>query len=244
MSDPLSEIPRPPRPLTWRERVREWAEAIDLTPGRLVGGAVVLFVLGMVGWKLLEPPDPPPEMRLPMVSSSVPPDPGGGVGRGGSGPGGRTSMAATPASTSTPVEVVVHVAGAVASPGVQHLPAGTRVVDAVEAAGGAAPDADLGRINLAATLQDGQQVYVPRSGEPIPPSVAGELGPAQSRGPLDLNEATAEDLDKLPGIGPSIAQAIVDHRTRHGRFTTIDQLLDVRGIGQAKLDELRDLVVV
>jgi competence protein ComEA len=148
--------------------------------------------------------------------------------------------------------VVVHVVGAVVAPGVQRLPVGARVVDAVEAAGGSTPDADLGRINLAAALADGQQVYVLRMGEAAPPlpvsggpgGADGGAGAAGAGGLIDVNTASAAQLDELPGVGPTTAEAIVAHRDEHGPFLAVDDLLDVRGIGEAKLEQLRDLVTV
>jgi competence protein ComEA len=142
---------------------------------------------------------------------------------------------------------VVHVAGAVALPGVHDVAAGARVIDAVNAAGGLTPSADGARINLAAPVADGERVYVPAVGEPAPPAVAGPSGGAGSSapsGPLNLNTATADELDGLPGVGPATAAAIIEHRDRIGGFTSVDQLLDVRGIGEAKLEQLRPLVTV
>jgi competence protein ComEA len=132
----------------------------------------------------------------------------------------------------------VHVAGAVVHPGVQRLPGDARVGDAIVAAGGARPDADTDAINLAAKVSDGDRVYVPRRGEIVPPAAsgAGMSGPAAV---LDLNAATADQLDALPGIGPATAQAIVQYRTEHGRFRSVDGLLAVRGIGPSKLAAIR-----
>jgi competence protein ComEA len=154
-----------------------------------------------------------------------------------------TAAGSGPASTTTaaPSAVVVHVAGAVAAPGVYELPAGARVVDGVAAAGGALVEADVGALNLAAVVADGQRVYVPRIGEPRPP----ELGPAPApgssvaAGPVDLNAASAAELDGLPGVGPATAQAIVDHREANGPFASVDDLEAVRGIGPAKLEAIR-----
>lgn len=256
MSDLLPELPRPPRPLSWRERVTEWAETLDLTPARLLVGTVAVIVVGFLGWKLLAPPPPPPEMRLPFVSTTAPSVVDDASNADSDDTAGTDS--AGPGSGQESDEVVVHVAGAVGAPGVQHLAAGSRVVDAVEAAGGASPEADLGRVNLAALLEDGQQVYVPLLGEEAVPTVgpdadssaggaesgAASDGAAAPDNPVDLNRAGVDELQTLPGIGPALAQAIVDHRAQHGRFTSVDQLVEVRGIGEAKLEQLRALVTV
>ncbi len=146
-------------------------------------------------------------------------------------------------TTSAPAgPVVVHVAGAVVAPGVQRLPAGSRVIDAIEAAGGLRADADADRVNLAAELVDGTQVYVPAVGEPAPATASGAPGAAP--GPVDLNTADAAALETLPGVGPATAAAIIDYRERNGPFASVDGLLDVRGIGEAKLAQIRDLVRV
>jgi competence protein ComEA len=253
------ELPRPAAPASWRDRLAGWAESLDLSPARLVGGLVLLAALGFAGWRLLAPPASPPEAHLPFVSTP-PTGPGaaaGSPGAAGAGAPGADPSGSMPGSTVAADGVVVDVAGAVGKPGVQHLPAGSRVVDAVDEAGGAAPDADLARINLAALLEDGQQVYVPRLGEvgggaaSAPVGGAGTGSGAAGGGPaggagqiIDLNRATADELDALPGVGPAIAQAIVDYRDQHGPFATVDDLLDVRGIGEAKLEDIRPRVHV
>jgi competence protein ComEA len=106
------------------------------------------------------------------------------------------------------------------------------------------PDADADRVNLAAVLTDGQKVYVPRLGEAAPaePSTADDT--SSSAPPIDLNVATIAQLETLPGVGPATAQAIVDYRSQHGSFRSVEDLLNVRGIGQAKLDQIRALVRV
>jgi len=136
-------------------------------------------------------------------------------------------------------EVVVHVVGQVLQPGLVHLPAGARLADAIDAAGGAGPEADLAAINLARVLTDGEQVVVPRPGEQ--PQSAGAAGADPA---IDLNTAATADLDTLPGIGPVLAQRIVDWRTEHGAFTAVDELAEVRGIGSSLLEGLHDLVRV
>jgi competence protein ComEA len=155
-----------------------------------------------------------------------------------------------PATTATSTDLVVHVAGAVGAPGIQRLLAGSRVADAVAAAGGALPGADLGRVNLAAPLADGSQVYVPAVGETVPsvaapPSGSGRPGGAagDAEAPVDLNAASEAELEDLPGIGPATAAAIVRYRAEH-RFATVDDLLAVPGIGPAKLEGLRERVRV
>jgi competence protein ComEA len=127
---------------------------------------------------------------------------------------------------------------------VYRLPSTARVADLLRAAGGPAADADAQALSLAAPLTDGERVYVPRAGEAGP--TPGSTGSARSSVALkiNLNTATADQLDALPGVGPTTAAAIIDYRTRHGPFRSIDDLLDVRGIGPAKLDGFRDLVVV
>ncbi|MGB7982904.1 MAG: ComEA family DNA-binding protein, partial [Candidatus Nanopelagicales bacterium] len=134
----------------------------------------------------------------------------------------------------------VHVAGEVRKPGVVRLPAGARVQDAVEAAGGLRRGADLGGTNLARLVADGERIEVGGS----EPSVAGDGNSAPAGAPLDLNTATAEHLDALPGVGPVTAAKILAWRTEHGRFTVVDELAEVPGIGPKTLAELRPLVRV
>ena len=138
----------------------------------------------------------------------------------------------------TPQPLVVHVACAVQFPGVYHLPQGARVADAVQAAGGPAPDADLASVNLAAPLEDGQHLCVParHSQETLAPSRTATPNTAQR---LNINTATAAQLEALPGIGPTLAQRIVAYRDTHGPFATVDDLLAVSGIGPALLEKLR-----
>jgi competence protein ComEA len=134
--------------------------------------------------------------------------------------------------------VTVHVAGAVRQPGVYRLPARARVVDAVRRAGGARRRADLSALNLAAKLEDGRQVLVPRRG-------ATPAGGEPAEGvPLDLNTATPEQLDELDGIGPGMAAAILEYRDEHGGFGSIEELGQVPGIGEKRLASLREQVRV
>jgi competence protein ComEA len=154
-----------------------------------------------------------------------------------------------PATGGPPAEVVVHVAGAVAHPGVYRLPAGSRVADAVAAAGGALGSAASDAINLARVLTDGEQVYLPVMGEVPPGAVgapAGTIGHSggPAAGPVDLNRASAADLETLPGIGPATAQKIIDDREKNGPFATVEDLMRVPGIGQKKLEALKEYVTV
>jgi competence protein ComEA len=231
--DPLAEpgraLPRPAPPRTWRERAAHLADATGTTPARLLLGGVAVVVAGAVVLVATRPAPAPPEIALPFASTTALP--------------GTTS-------TTAPAELVVHVAGAVQRPGVHRLPPLARVVDAVDAAGGLTPTADGARLNLAALVVDGERVYVPAVGEALPPPLpshapGGAPGRAGGAGALvDLNRADEAALDVLPGVGPATAAAIVEHRQRIGGFTAVDQLLDVRGIGEAKLEQLRPLVTV
>jgi competence protein ComEA len=152
-----------------------------------------------------------------------------------------------------PSEVVVHVVGAVHRPGIVHLPTGSRVADAVDAAGGATSRGQLASVNLARVLVDGEQIVVQRRGGSMLLGAPGTAGAAASPGgaaaasptaPVDLNTATLEALDGLPGIGPVLAQRILDWRAANGRFSTVDELGEVSGIGEATLADLRPLVRV
>lgn len=226
--DPDDEaLSRPSPPIGWRERLDHLADATGSSPARLVGGTIAVAAVLVGGYWLTRPPAAPPETALPFATT-VP------------------VAAATTPSTTAPAELVIHVAGAVARPGVTRVAAGARVVDAVDAAGGLAPQADGSRVNLAAPVADGERVYIPAVGEAAPPPAAGVGGAAAAEpaGPINLNTATVDQLDELPGVGPATATAIVSHRDRVGGFTSVDQLLDVRGIGEAKLEQLRPLVTV
>lgn len=159
--------------------------------------------------------------------------------------------AADPSSTAGPsasaTAIVVAVTGKVRRPGVVTIPAGARVIDAVRAAGGPVPGADLATLNLARKLADGELVAV---GVPAPPAggdpaaAAGDPAAGGTAGPVDLNTATLAELDTLPGVGPVLAQRILDWRIQHGQFATVDQLADVPGIGDSRMAQLRDLVRV
>jgi competence protein ComEA len=257
----LRREPSPGRPADgelvrpwWVDRAREmvvarWPAVVERPGGVVVAVAVglvvlvglVLWVTGVVGGGSTAAQGPP--LSLPFTTAV---DGTGDV----LGPGG------TAGAPTTTTAVVVHAAGAVVRPGVHRLPGGSRVADVLAAAGGPGPDADLDRVNLAALVADGQRLYVPRLGEaavPAPVGAADGAGTAGAAGggtsptaggPVDLNAATESELDVLPGVGPSTASAIVAHREANGPFSRVDDLLEVRGIGPAKLEALRDLVTV
>lgn len=220
--------PQPPR--SWRERIEQVADATGTSPGRIgLGAALALVALLGVAW-LVRPAAAPPEVALPFTASTV----------------------ATPLTTTTtaPAPLVVHVAGAVITPGLHELAAGARVADALAAAGGLRPDADATSINLAAPLSDGTRLYVPVAGEVPPPVALGATGPGSASGAdfpaaaVNLNTADEKELDGLPGVGPATAAAIITYRQEAGGFASVDELLDVPGIGDAKLEQLRPLVTV
>jgi competence protein ComEA len=131
--------------------------------------------------------------------------------------------------------IVVHVSGAVRRPGLVTVPSTARIADVIQAAGGARPGSDLGDLNLAATVRDGDQVVVPIPGE-VPHASGGS-----NRG-IDLNRSSAAELEELPGVGPVLAARIIDFRESNGPFATVEDLLDVGGIGEAKLDAMRDAI--
>ena len=199
-------------------------------PGRL--GARSLWVAGLAAavllviWTWLDRPQ-------------VEPAPGA--------PTGRSAAEASPAEPSvgevadTSATVVVSVVGSVARPGLVTVPSGARVASAVEAAGGLLAEADPASVNLAAVVTDGQQIVVRAPGAPGPAD--GPDAGAAPGGLLNLNTASAAELDALPGVGPVLAQRIVDHRDQ-GPFTSVDELDDVPGIGPARAAELADLVTV
>lgn len=134
-------------------------------------------------------------------------------------------------------EISAHVAGWVRSPGVVSLPPGAIVADAVAAAGGLLPEAATEALNLAAPVNEGEQILVPG-----PESAPGQMSPEGGDELISLNQGTVSDLETLPGVGPVLAERIVVFREENGRFETVDDLLEVPGIGEAKLASLRDLV--
>ena len=175
---------------------------------------------------------PPPVATFPAPGSpSLSPSgdpPSGGITSGPLASGG---------------ELIVDVEGKVRHPGIVRVPKGSRVIDALEAAGGALPGAQTSALNLARVLTDGEQILV---GVPPPAGSAQTAPPAGGvpTGPLDLNTATLDQLEELPGVGPVLAQRILDYRLKQGRFTSVDELREVSGIGDLRFAELKDLVRV
>ena len=155
----------------------------------------------------------------------------------------------SPTFTPTPGWLRVHVTGAVQRPDVYHLAPGSIVKDALIQAGGPALDADLSRTNLALELHDQQQVYIPRQGEATTtsdpsgqsPTIGSTASPASK---ININTASVEELAALPGIGPQLAQRIVDHREQHGPFTDIRQITQVSGIGDKIFERIKDRITV
>ncbi|MCI7305365.1 MAG: helix-hairpin-helix domain-containing protein [Trueperella sp.] len=180
---------------------------------------------------------------------------GNGDGAGGQ-PGADSASAATPSGPSdspgvNPEAIVVHVSGQVSAPGVVTLPAPARVTDAVQAAGGPTDEADLARINLAEPISDGVHIHVPALGEAFDVTDAGagagagaEATTGGDDGKVNINTADQAGLEAIPGVGPVTAQAIIDWRTENGAFTSIDQLVEVRGIGPKTFERLREHVRV
>jgi competence protein ComEA len=199
--------------------------------GRVMAGAVGVGVAVVVLWWLLRPAPEPIEARLPFAAPV-------------------TSLVDESRPTTSPDgTIVVHVVGAVTRPGLVNLDPHARVADALAAAGGPTTDAQVHALNLAARVHDGLRLYVPSIAEADvgehatngATDVAGSLGGGAM---VDVNRATVQELQVLPGVGPAIAAAIVTHRERRGPFTSVDALLDVTGIGPAKLEGIREFVRV
>jgi competence protein ComEA len=253
-------------PPSWRERTgiptRAALAAVLLATALFIGAGLRLLP-GGPGPTVRERSDASPVAqtgRTPLVRGTDPAQDLAGTGPGNS-PGtvptpsvpgaGRGSTAPTPSSTGM---IVIDVTGRVRRPGVVRLPTGSRVTDALSAAGGASSGADLRQVNLARVLLDGEQVMIPAPGErlPLSPTATGAAGTGGSlggqngalTGPIDLNSATESQLDTLPGVGPVIAGRIVQWRTEHGRFASVEELLEVSGIGGKVLENLRPLVRV
>lgn len=238
----------PGLPVPWLRRVAARVP-VRLDPGRrsavAVGLAVVLAAVVTGIWLMSSRPQPMP------VSAAVPAGSAPLAPASGASPTAAPTVAPAPsAAVSSPAELVVDVAGKVHRPGLYRLPAGARVDDALKAAGGPLGGVDLSSLNLAARVVDGQQIAVGKPGAVGPqPGAAGSspavpTGVGGASGPVDLNTASLEQLETLPGIGPALGQRILDWRSAHGSFTSVDQLDDVSGIGTVIFARLRALVTV
>jgi competence protein ComEA len=205
---------------------------------RVISTAVAVAVIAVGAWWVVRVPPAPVESTISFTATSLT-------------SGVSTSL---PTDAIPSVSIVVHVAGEVKNPGVYTLSNSARMIDAVLAAGGATARADLEVINLATPLMDSSQIYVPAKGAADRPVFArpqpgmNGVQPAQnssdSGGVVNINRASVTELDALPGVGPSTAQAIVDYRTTNGPFGSPEDLLNVKGIGPAKFEAMRKLVGV
>ncbi|MGW0399933.1 helix-hairpin-helix domain-containing protein [Streptomyces sp. NPDC003002] len=218
------------RRLAVRERLPVWLQACCGVEPRTVA-AVAVVLVAAVGfaaqqyWSARPHPVTAPAVVAPGTATAMTPAPAG--------------PAAPPLlSGGTGTRIVVDVSGKVRDPGVRRLPAGSRVEDALTAAGGVRPGTDTTGLNRARVLVDGEQVLV---GAPVQPPAAGG-GPGPSPGPLSLGSATVAQLDGLPGVGPVLAQHIVDFRTARGGFRSVEELRQVNGIGERRFADLRTLV--
>jgi competence protein ComEA len=215
--------------------------------------AVVALAVGAGGWWLWQRPAADPGVLVPATAPSTgpptvstgtpPPTLAAGAGPGPAGPPGSSPSGAASAT--------VHVAGAVGTPGIVVVAPGARVVDAVAAAGGLAAEADVTAVNLARPVTDGEMILVPVPGQQVPAAAGGGPGPGAvadggsgASGLVDVNRATAGELEQLPGIGPVLAERIVAWREDTGPFASVDDLAAVPGIGPATLEELRDSATV
>ncbi len=195
----------------------------DRDPRKLAAwGAAALALVLLTAWYLARSRAADSASASPVATIAVAPDEG-------DDPGGR---------------LIVDVAGAVRKPGVYRMASGARVEDALKRAGGATAHADLSQINRAAKLEDGRQVLVPRRASASAPASAPAGAAATPAQPVNLNTATLEQLDTLDGVGPATAQKIIDFRTAHGGFGSVDELDQIPGIGEKKLAALREQVRV
>ena len=213
---------------------------------RLIGSVLSLIAVALAGWWLLRVPPPPPEDSIPIASTAT-----------------TLSFAVsspqkieldkeldTELDRELATELTVHIAGAVKTPGVYQLHVGARINDGVVAAGGATVQADLDSVNLAMLLSEGEQIYIPKRNEKphiiVQPRFTSSSNLNSSNSAtnnelqisININTATAIELEQLAGVGPSTAKAIIEFRQKNGGFKTVEDLLNVRGIGPAKLSEI------
>ena len=214
-----------------RISVRDRLAALSRRELAVLAVLAVVVVAGAGLWYVRSLPRPV-EVAAPRAPRPLPP---------------AATDGASPAASPTPSVLFVHVAGEVRHPGVYRFRPGQRVIDAVQAAGGPRKRADLDALNLAALLVDSEQILVPRRGAgvvPLPPVPGTGSSPGSTGALVNVNTATSEELEALPGIGPVLARQIIDYRTAHGPFPTVDALDDVSGIGPTTLEEIRPLVTV
>ena len=226
--------------------VRDWLEELACRAGidglppmnKALGLVAALVVAGVLAWTLWGGSAQGRTSESPAAGGVQTPS----ASNAPSEQGSREATGATDAAAQA-ATVTIHVVGEVRHPGVYELAGGSRARDAVDAAGGLLGDAEQSAVNLARVVADGEQIVVPRQGEDAPAaSGAGAAGTAPSTGKVNLNTATAEQLDALPGVGPSTAGKIVADREANGPFRSVDDLMRVSGIGPAKFEALKDLV--
>ncbi|WP_443744608.1 helix-hairpin-helix domain-containing protein [Streptomyces spinosisporus] len=260
--DPGLRPPRPPRPprpvpglrapsdawraragLALRERMPLWLQTRCGLERRSVLALSVLLVVAAVFAVQHFWTGRTQSVRAPEVVRAAAPF---GERKGSGAPEPEASARTPGVSGTAGAQIVVDVGGKVRDPGIHRLPAGSRVVDALRAAGGVRPGTKLDGLNRARFLVDGEQVIVGAPAAPAPAAAAGGSSGAAAGGapaaPIVLSTATVDQLDTLPGVGPVLAQHIVDYRTRHGGFRSVDELREVNGIGDRRFADLRDLV--
>ena len=220
---------------------------------RVATAVVAVIALGIIGYFAVQPRPgsaSPPGASGGPTSSAVAgarPNARGSASRPNSVGSADPSTGTDGVVLNKAAPIVVHVAGAVVHPGVVTVAAGARVVDALDAAGGTIAEAEPNQLDLAAKLVDGTRIYVPRRGEHatnLQPNVGPGPDPSQPAGPVSLNSATQTELEALPGVGPSLAQAILAERLRLGGFTSVNDLKRVHGIGARRFDQLKALVAL
>ncbi len=241
MSTETNGLPRSNRLV---DRLRHGRDLVHwVGAGRILTAVVTVPLIGIGAYLLVRTPAAPTESTIGYASThSTTQQPS----RSSMQPSSQSQAVSENAGSGSGETMLVHVAGHVYAPGVYTLEVGQRIVDAIRAAGGAQPIADLDAINLALVVVDGDQVYVPAVGEVHLTSALGRVGAGSSDVdnvfPVNINTADSSTLEELPGVGPSTAAAIISHRDKVGSFTSTTDLMDVPGIGSAKFEAIKDLV--